>query len=76
MEELLKNLIGVILVLIPFIFSGLSSRNVSIKKGRNGIEGFILGFFLLFFGLCIVYLLPTKNNYKPKFSKLKEFFLD
>lgn len=71
MLEILSNIWGILIFSIPFFFTGYSSRNVSIKKGRSGKEGFILGFLLLFIGLVIVYLLPTKNNFQPieSFSK-------
>tara|TARA_B100000963_G_C22459920_1_gene595171 strand:- start:251 stop:640 length:390 start_codon:yes stop_codon:yes gene_type:complete len=57
------------------IFCGLSSKNLSLKKGRSGREGFLLGFFLNILGLCIIFFLPTKNDFEPKESLIKRMLL-
>ena len=68
--------ITVLLVYLPIgIFCGLSSKNISIKKGRGGKEGFILGFILSLLGVMIIYLLPTKNVFQPNDSLSKRILL-
>jgi hypothetical protein len=70
------KLILLLTVSLPIcIFFGYSSKNISIKKGRSGKEGFWLGFFLTLIGISIVYLLPTKNDFKPNGSLSKRILL-
>tara|TARA_B110000967_G_C18658295_1_gene446862 strand:+ start:83 stop:472 length:390 start_codon:yes stop_codon:yes gene_type:complete len=70
------QLITVLIVYLPIgIFCGLSSKNLSIKKGRSGKEGFILGFILSLLGIMIIYFLPTKNDFQPNDSLFKRILL-
>ena len=72
----MSTLLLILVIYLPIgIFCGLSSKNISIKKGRSGKEGFILGFILSILGVIIVYLLPIKNDFQPTHSLFKRILL-
>jgi len=65
MGNLIIFLILIIYLLISFFFGFLTKR-LSVKKGRNSKEGFLLGFLFSFLGIIIEYLLPSKNDFQLK----------
>ena len=64
------NLLIIFLILIIYLlislFFGFLTKRLSVKKGRKGKEGFLLGFLLPLLGMIIEYLLPSKNDFQLK----------
>tara|TARA_B100000242_G_scaffold21127_1_gene12810 strand:+ start:1196 stop:1390 length:195 start_codon:yes stop_codon:yes gene_type:complete len=50
-----------IILLIPGLITGFLGRYISKQKGRNPMEGFLLGFFFSLIGVIISLFLPNKN---------------
>ena len=51
-----------IIILIPGLITGFLGRYISKQKGRNPMEGFLLGFFFSLIGVIISLFLPNKKN--------------
>lgn len=46
------------------LLCGLWARKVAIRKSRDPMLWFLLGFFLLFLGVLLTYLVPTVHRYE------------
>ncbi len=57
----------VIQCIVPLVFGvifGLAAKSIFESKGRNGTNGFWLGFILGIFGLVIAFVLPPEGAAK------------
>jgi|TARA_B100000795_G_C22365185_1_gene274016 hypothetical protein len=50
-----------LILIFPTLF-GFLGKYIANQKGRESMEGFLLGFFLSIFGIIIVALLPSKDK--------------
>ena len=50
-----------LILIFPTLF-GFLWKYIANQKGRESMEGFLLGFFLSIFGIIIVALLPSKDK--------------
>ena len=52
-----------LVMMVPWIVMGVIGSKITTRKGRDGLLGFCLGFFLALYGLLICFLLaPSIEN--------------